>query len=96
MSGLNGASLMPNGAAGGVNGTRRPSMSSHMKAMALTEYSANPTPPSGRAEDAASYVPEEYRQADGYPDVSRIACLFLSFPSELKTARVLTDGTLRM
>lgn len=72
MPGLNGASLMPNGAAGGVNGTRRPSMSSHMKAMALTEYSANPTPPSGREEDAASYVPEEYRLADGYPDYLRM------------------------
>lgn len=76
MPDLNGASLAPNGAAGGVNGTRRPSMSSHLRAMALTEYSANPSPPSGREEDGSSYVPEEYRLPDGYPDVSSFSSSF--------------------
>lgn len=72
MPGLNGTSLSPNGAPGAVNGTRRPSMSSHLKAMALTEYSANPSPPPEEGDEDESLVPEEFRLPDGHPDVSSL------------------------
>ncbi|KAL7793217.1 threonine dehydratase I [Trichoderma ceciliae] len=72
MPGLNGTSLTPNGAAGVVNGTRRPSTSSALKAMALTEYSANPSPPPEKVEDGASLVPEEFQLPDGHPDYLRM------------------------
>ncbi|KAH6608919.1 threonine ammonia-lyase [Trichoderma cornu-damae] len=68
MPSLNGTSLMPNG----VNGTRRPSTSSPLRAMALTEYSANPSPPPERAENGESLVPEEFRLPDGHPDYLRM------------------------
>ncbi|KAL7945175.1 threonine dehydratase I [Trichoderma barbatum] len=71
MPGLNGTSLMPNGAAG-TNGTRRPSTSSALRVVALTEYSANPSPPPETADEGAPLVPEEFQGPDGHPDYLRM------------------------
>ena len=55
----------------GVNGHRphTPSMSG----LSLTEYSANPTPPSPQSEDHQARIrnilPEEFILPNGYPDV---------------------------
>ncbi|KAL7939099.1 threonine dehydratase I [Trichoderma chlorosporum] len=70
MPGLNGTLLMPNGATG-AHGIRRPSNSSAMRAMALTEYSANPSPPE-TVEEGESLVPEEFQLPDGNPDYLRM------------------------
>ncbi|KAK1245727.1 hypothetical protein MKX07_004796 [Trichoderma sp. CBMAI-0711] len=70
MPGVNGTSLMPNGDVG--HGTRRPSSSSAFKNMALTEYSANPSPPPETIDDGAALVPEDLQLPDGHPDYLRM------------------------
>lgn len=70
MSTLNGASVVPeyaNGTVEGLNGDKRPRTPTGT--MALTEYSANPSPPSEERR-AKSLVPEELLLPNGYPDVS--------------------------
>ena len=63
-----------------VNGHRphTPSMSG----LSLTEYSANPTPPSPQSEDhqarIRSIIPEEFILPNGHPDVR----IFLSHPTK--------------
>lgn len=57
-----------NGTDNGVNGhvPRTPSLSG----LSLTEYSANPSPPSERKQDKIrQIVPEEYILPNGHPDV---------------------------
>lgn len=64
------ASPMPNGDAQQTNGHARPHTPTAN--MALTEYSAAPSPPPPSDERLAyikSIVPEEYLLPSGYPDV---------------------------
>ena len=63
--------VLANGVKDGVNGHRphTPSMSG----LSLTEYSANPSPPSPQSEDhqahIRSIIPEEFILPNGHPDV---------------------------
>lgn len=62
---------MANGASNGVNGhvPRTPSLSG----LSLTEYSANPSPPSERRlERIQSIVPDEFILPNGHPDVRHV------------------------
>lgn len=59
---------MANGVGNGINGhiPRTPSLSG----LSLTEYSANPSPPSERRQDRIKQiVPEEFILPNGHPDV---------------------------
>lgn len=61
-------SVLANGAKNGVNGhtPRTPSLS----ALSLTEYSANPSPPSeDHQARIRKIVPEEFMLPNGHPDV---------------------------
>ncbi|KAI0839034.1 threonine dehydratase I [Hypoxylon sp. FL0890] len=63
--------VMANGAGNGVNGhvPRTPSLSG----LSLTEYSANPSPPSERRQDKIKgVVPEEFILPNGHPDYLRL------------------------
>ncbi|KAI1407597.1 threonine dehydratase I [Hypoxylon sp. FL1857] len=63
--------VMANGAGNGVNGhvPRTPSLSG----LSLTEYSANPSPPSERRQDKIKgIVPEEFILPNGHPDYLRL------------------------
>lgn len=53
----------------GVDGLPRPETPAG--GMALTEYSANPSPPSERRERLRGVVPDDLLLPDGYPDVRR-------------------------
>ncbi|MCJ1357032.1 MAG: hypothetical protein MMC33_007028 [Icmadophila ericetorum] len=56
-----------------VNGVHK-SMTPQVNGLALTEYSANVTPPSGKAPKpaASTQVPEAFLLPDGYPDYLRL------------------------
>ena len=55
-----------------VNGTKTPTTPKR-STLALTEYAANPTPPSERALPTKSYdVPEDFLLPTGYPDYLRL------------------------
>lgn len=75
---------MPEGSA--ANGTTTP-LSSKMSGLALTEYTAAPTPPSERTEhkppglSPKMGVPEDFLLPNGYPDV-RFSD-FLQFDTDL-------------
>ncbi|KAI0377571.1 threonine dehydratase I [Hypomontagnella monticulosa] len=63
--------VMANGTSNGVNGhvPRTPSLSG----LSLTEYSANPSPPSERRQDKIKgIVPEEFILPNGHPDYLRL------------------------
>ncbi|KAF2085167.1 threonine dehydratase-like protein [Saccharata proteae CBS 121410] len=55
-----------------TNGSSRP-QTPHISGLALTEYTANPTPPpSSPKEQARSAVPEHFLLPNGYPDYLRL------------------------
>lgn len=56
-----------------TNGTRTPQTPRHYS-LSMTEYAANPTPPSERVSRPAALadIPEDYRLPNGYPDYLRL------------------------
>src|SRR6266536_1588720 len=56
-----------------ANGTRTPQTPRH-NSLSMTEYAANPTPPSERVRRPASLsgIPEEFILPNGYPDYLRL------------------------
>jgi threonine dehydratase len=55
----------PDSAPNGLASPRTPKQTG----LALTEYTANPSPPSGSPKDRSSGVPESFLLPNGYPDV---------------------------
>lgn len=65
-----------NGTAQAPNGHSRPETPTG--GMALTEYSANPSPPSEeKRARIREVVPEDLLLPNGYPDVSCCGCVFM-------------------
>ena len=57
-----------------TNGTVTPQTPKHHHSLSLTEYAANPTPPSERTprSEALSQIPEDFLLPNGYPDYLRL------------------------
>lgn len=75
MNGLNGIN--------GVNGPSQPQTPA-INSLSLTEYAANPSPTSEALTDKAvkaAGVPEAFLLPSGYPDVGRLPCFVVLFPS---------------
>jgi len=62
------------------NHLRAPSLAS----FSLTEYSANPSPPSESTESkVSSIIPQEFMLPTGYPDVSMLNCILRAAANQL-------------
>lgn len=67
VNGTNGTTSPPNGS---VSSPRTPQRTPSISGLALTEYSAKPSPPSEeRGDRIKSIVPDEFLLPNGHPDV---------------------------